>query len=130
MKQSLTPSQPSSHWALWLAVAGLLLVVIATAMPLLRIASPAMKWIYAAGAVAVAVGRGCNPAPKGSGLRVRRLFRLEMWAGILFCVGAFCLCYPKAGAMDYMAFTLAGGVIEVYASLMLPRAAKADAKQK
>lgn len=118
------------RWATWLAVVGLLVVVVATALPLLRLGGGAMKWIYAAGAVAVAVGRGFCRAPEGASLRLRRLYRLEMWAGIMFCVGAFFLFYQGAGRMDYMAFTLAGGVIEVYASLMIPRVAASDAKRK
>lgn len=117
-------------WATWLAVIGLLIVVVATALPLLGVGTDVMKWIYAVGAIAVAVGRGFCRAPQGASLRLRRLYRLEMWAGIMFCVGAFFLFYQHAGRMDYMAFTLAGGVIEVYASLMIPRIASSDAKRK
>lgn len=44
-------------------------------------------------------------------------------AAIMFGVGAFFMFwYPRQ--TDWMAFTLAGGAIEVYASLMLPRAAR------
>lgn len=103
------------------AVVGLLCVVTATALPLFHIGGEAIRWIYAAGAVCVLVGRALGQAPKSAPLRVRRLYRMEVWAGIMFCAGAFFMFYTPA-RMDYMAFTLAGGVIEVYASLMIPRA--------
>lgn len=109
-------------WAQWTAVAGLMLVVVATALPLLRITGEWVRWIYSAGALAVLAGRFFNRPPKKAPLRVRRLFRMEVWAGLMFCVGAFFMFYTGSGRMDYMAFTLAGGMIEVYASLMIPRA--------
>lgn len=109
-------------WAQWIAVAGLLLVFAATAMPLLKIAPGMYRWIYAAGAVMAIIGRAFAKAPSAD-LRVRRLCRLELWAAIMFGVGAFFMFwYP--GQTDWMAFTLAGGAIEAYASLMLPRAAR------
>ena len=107
-------------WARWLAAAGLLLVFIATAMPLLKLDGTAFRYIYAAGALCVLIGRACNPCPVPD-LRIRRLYRIEVWAGVIFCVGAFFLFYPRAGHMDWMAFTLAGGVIEAYANIMIGR---------
>lgn len=109
-------------WAQWIAVAGLLLVFAATAMPLLKISQELYRWIYAAGAVMAIAGRACAKSPSPD-LRVRRLVRLELWAAIMFGVGAFFMFwYPRQ--TDWMAFTLAGGAIEVYASLMRPRAAR------
>lgn len=108
--------------AQWLAVAGLIFVVVATAMPLLHVVGAWVKWLYGAGAIAVTVGRAFNQPPKEAPLRVRRLYRMEVWAGLMFCAGTFFMFYQGAGRMDYMAFTLAGGMIEVYASLMIPRA--------
>ncbi|WP_290391490.1 hypothetical protein [Paramuribaculum intestinale] len=46
-------------WAQWIAVAGLLLVFAATAMPLLKISQELYRWIYAAGAVMAIAGRAC-----------------------------------------------------------------------
>lgn len=121
-------NKSTTGWAQWVAIAGLLAVVTATALPLLHAGGTSVRWIYAAGAVAVFIGRLFNQAPAGAGLRVRRLYRMEVWAGIMFCVGAFFMFYTGSGRMDAMAFTLAGGAIEVYASLMIPRAAAADRK--
>lgn len=115
-------------WAKWVAAAGLLLVMVATALPLTGNRGDAFRFIYCAGALMVLVGRLFNPCPSDS-LRVRRLYRIEVWAGIIFCVGAFFLFYSSAGAMDWMAFTLAGGVIEAYASLMIPREVERERKK-
>lgn len=117
-KAKNTPARP---WAKWLAVAGLLLVLAATAMPLFRMQGDLFRYLYAAGALAVFTGRLFNPCPYDS-IRVKRLYRIEVWAGVIFCVGAFFMFYRGAGAMDWMAFTLAGGAIEAYASLMIPKA--------
>lgn len=114
--------------ARWIAVAGLLMIVVATALPLLRIGGEAFRYIYCAGALAVVTGRALTRCPS-SILRVRRLYRLEVWAGVIFCVGGFFLFYDNAGAMDWMAFTLAGGAIEVYASFMIPRAISSSSGQ-
>lgn len=114
-------------WAQWIAVAGLLLVFAATALPLLRIGANIYRWVYAAGAVLAIVGRACAKSPSAD-LRVRRLYRLELWAAIMFGVGAFFMFwYPRQ--TDWMAFTLAGGAVEVYASLMIPRALRQAASK-
>lgn len=124
MKQDNPTSRP---WAKWLAVAGLLLILTATAMPLFRLQGDLFRYLYAAGALCVFIGRLFNPCPD-TNIRVRRLYRIEVWAGVIFCVGAFFMFYRQAGAMDWMAFTLAGGVIEAYASIMIPKAREAEKK--
>ena len=108
-------------WAKWVAIAGLLLVLGATALPLLRVQGDAFKWIYTAGAAAVLIGRLFTVCPVDD-LRVRRLYRLDMWSGIIFCVGVFFIFYPGAGPTDWVAFTLAGAFLAGYASVMIPRA--------
>lgn len=54
-------------------------------------------------------GRIAAIVPKGASLRLRRLYRLETWCAIFFCVATFFMFYEKAGQMDWLAFTLAGG---------------------
>ena len=99
-------------------------VVVATALPLLQCGGGAVRWIYAAGALAVIAGRALTPFYDLFILLVRRLYRMEVWAGIMFAAGAFFLFWPGASAQDAIAFTLAGGALEVYASLTIPRAAR------
>lgn len=115
-------------WAKSVAILGLLLIVVATGMPLFIDGGSVFKYVYSIGALMVLVGRIFNRCPVDD-LRVKRLYRIEVWSGIIFCVGAFFMFYTGAGAMDWMAFTLAGGAIEVYASLMIPRAMAAKGKK-
>lgn len=117
---------PKKVWAMWLVNIGLLAIVAATAMPLLHIGVTVSRYIYAAGALVLIAGRLCQPgvAP-GASLRLRRMMRLETWSAIIFIVAAVLLFYPgTAGTRDWIAFTLAGGVIQVYTSLMIPKLLK------
>lgn len=107
---------PSSPW-LWVMNLGLLLIVAGTALPLFRLEGTMFRYIYSAGAALALVGRLLAPSYKGSGIRVRRLARIEIWSCIIFCVGAFFMWYTPE-RLDWLAFTLAGGVLQVYSSLM------------
>lgn len=106
-----------------MAITGLILVFAATAMPLLMVSSDIFKWIYGAGAILVTAGKALKPAPSDN-IRVKRLCRIEVWGGVMFCAGCFFMFYYPSGNTDWMAFTLAGGAIEAYASLMIPKALK------
>ena len=107
----------------WLVTFGLLLIVVGMLLPLLEIPITTTRWIYAAGAVITLVGRIITRY-KGDNLRVTRLSRIEIWSSIFFCVATFFMFYPGAGNTDWLAFTLAGGVILIYTSIMIPRALK------
>ena len=107
--------------AIWLGVAGLLLIAVGTLLPLLRVVSPVTRVLYSAGAVILLVSRIIRPSYKGKSLRVKRLMRIEFWSAIIFCAGAFFLWYPGAGPMDWLAFTIAGAFLEAYTSIMIPR---------
>lgn len=107
--------------AMWIAICGLLLVGVGTLLPILRVDGQLYKYIYCAGALLTLVGRVMIRRKKDVSLRLKRLYRLEVWVGIMFCVGGFFMFYPNPAARDWLAFTLAGGVVQVYASLMIPR---------
>lgn len=107
---------PSSPW-LWVMNLGLLLIVAGTALPLFRIDGALFRYIYSAGAVLALIGRLLAPSYKGSVIRVRRLARIEFWSCIVFCVGAFFMWYYPQRT-DWLAFTLAGGALQIYSSLM------------
>ena len=116
---------------MWVITIALLFIVAGTLMPMVTHLQCGdwYKYIYAAGAVLLLVGRIFTPY-KGDNLRVKRLCRIESWSAIFFCVGAFFLFYDKTSLRDWLAFTLAGGCIQAYASIMIPRAvAKADKKR-
>ena len=110
------------RWPLWLITIGLLFVVAGVLLPIVGLRDGAYRWIYAAGELMCLVGRLFNRVSDDLPLRVKRLVRLESWSAIFFCVAAFFMFWPGAGATDWLAFTLAGGGILIYTSLMIPRA--------
>lgn len=112
---------------IWGANTGMIVILVAAALPLLRLGGDAWRYIFAAGAAIVLVCRILQPKDAPT-LRARRLKKMEMWSGIIWAVGVFFIFYPKAGATDWLAFFLAGGVLEAYASLALPSALRAEDK--
>ncbi|MBO5780475.1 MAG: hypothetical protein J6R27_05175 [Muribaculaceae bacterium] len=119
--------QPKPIWTI-LATVALLMIVVATFVPIFTAFSTPyiaqsrwFAWLYAAGALLLLVARLFSQY-KGSVERVRRLSRIECWSAIFFCVGAFFLFYDKTSARDWLAFTLAGGAIQIFTSIMIPLA--------
>lgn len=114
------PSQdftvPASPW-LWLMNAGLLLIVGATALPLLGVYGDLFRWIFTAGAALALTGRTFAPKYRGTITRVRRLNRIEFWSCAAFAVGAFFIWFDRTST-DWLAFTLAGGALQIYSSVM------------
>ena len=113
---------------------GLLLVLLAMMAPFLEgLLGHSMmwaKWVYAAGALLYTCSRVVNVNAEGDSLRLRRLRRLEFWAGMCFIIGAAFWFYKlqyysgiKAGPLAVMrqtvAFTMAGAVIQIVASWMI-----------
>lgn len=91
----------------------------------------AYKWIYAAGALIFTFSRLVNVSDPSESMRLRRLRRLEFWAGMAFCIGAFFWFYNSrklsgmlyVGQMavlrDTVVFSLAGAMIQIIASWMI-----------
>lgn len=117
-----------SAW-LWLTDAGLLFIAVGILLPLLSIDLSISRWFYTAGALMALTGRLMTPY-RGDSLRVKRLHRIQAWSAIFFCVGAFFMFYPGAGASDWLAFTLAGAAIVIYSSIMIPIAQRKEAGSK
>lgn len=106
---------------LWFITIGMLLIAAGTVMPLLmQNGSDLFKYVYGVGAVMLLIGRIFS-SYKGDNLRLKRLYRIESWSAIFFCVAVFFMFYERAGARDWLAFTLAGGAIQIYTSIMIPR---------
>lgn len=113
-----SPSPISS----WTVNIGLMCIAVATLMPILHMGIGWYGYLYAAGAGLALAGRIMSVrAYSGTPLRVRRLGRMELWAAIVFAVGAFFIFWPGSGPTDWLAFTLAGAALQTYASVMLPR---------
>ena len=111
-------------WLMWVVSAGLIMVLIGTLMPLVSPYGEAFRYVYTAGAVLTLAGRLFSPY-RGDNVRVKRLSRIEAWSSVFFCAAAFFMFYPGAGNTDWLAFTMAGGAIQIYTSIMIPRALKA-----
>lgn len=100
------------------------------------------KWIYAAGALIYLFARLVGASDRSESLRLRRLRRIEFWAGMAFAAGAFLWFYKEAklGALpgtgplailnDTVLFTLAGAMIQVIASWMIAAREKKEAREK
>lgn len=117
----------SSISPLGVVYAGLILLCIGVLMPIAGLGYVVARWIFAAGALISLIGRFMNRY-EGKSLRIKRLYRIEMWSSIFFCVAAFFMFYRGAGPTDWLAFTIAGGLILVYTSIMIPRVAKKEMK--
>lgn len=126
------------------ASVGLLLVLCAMMAPFfptlpVGIAVSA-KWVYAAGALIYTIARVINVNAPGDSLRLRRLRRLEFWAGMCFIVGAAFWFYklnyysgfmagPLAVMQQTVAFTMAGAVLQIVAGWMISRRMRKEAGQ-
>ncbi len=106
----------------WIITFGMVLIVIGVLMPVLGYSILVARWIFSAGAVVNIVGRGFVRY-NGGNMRIKRLFRLEFWSAVFFCVSGFFQFYSPHTS-DWLAFVLAGGAILVYTSIMIPRLAR------
>ena len=105
------------------AIAGVMIAVgelamlIMAALPLLNINLEWMRWVFAAGAVLVLVGRIMDYY-QGPSLRIKRLHRILISSGILYCASALMM-FLSRGTNDWIGFLLAGLVVQIYASKMI-----------
>lgn len=107
---------------LWFITIGMLLIAAGIVMPLFMQGSDSdlFKYVYGGGAIMLLIGR-LFTSYKGNNIRLKRLYRIESWSAIFFCVAVFFMFYERAGVRDWLAFTLAGGAIQIYTSIMIPR---------
>ena len=79
---------------LWFVTIGMLLIAAGTVMPLLMQEGDLFKYVYGGGAVILLIGR-IFTTYKGTNLRLKRLYRIEAWASIFFCVATFFMFYES-----------------------------------
>lgn len=115
------------------ATVGLLMVCVAMLGPFLLGAQPmVMKvfcWIYAAGALVYTVARMIDVSDPRESVRLRRMRRMEFWAGIAFCIASGFWFYTtqrlgdQAGVLALMRntvlFTIVGAALQTIASWMI-----------
>lgn len=115
------------------ATFGLILICVALVAPFTSPASmeylDVFRWIYGAGTVIYLVARLVDITDPKDSLRLRRLRRMEFWAGIAFGLAtAFWFIGmhrlgPYAGALavlkNTIMFTLVGALIQIVASWLI-----------
>jgi hypothetical protein len=109
---------------------GMLLLCAGLMIPLFNLTNIAVlsifKWIYTAGALIFFISRGVGASDQSGTTRLRRLRRLEFWAGVAFVLAASLWFYKEqrlpenAGALyvvkDTILFSMVGAVVQIIAS--------------
>lgn len=125
------------------ATFGLLLVCVALVSPFAGLGNMGIlkifKWVYAAGALVYVVARVVNVNDPADSMRLRRLRRMEFWAGVAFMLAAAFWFYeerhlgPFAGPLAVMRntilFTLVGAAIQVIASWLIVSRTKKEQEE-
>lgn len=123
---------------------GLILIAAALVAPFASLGSDWMpvvcRWVYAAGALIYTVARMVNVNEPHDSARLRRLRRMEMWAGFCFIVGCGFWFYNAARfagisfslpvMRDTIAFTMAGAIIQIIASWMISAQMSKESKMR
>lgn len=111
-----------------LLVGGMLLLAVGIVLPLFQgLQFVAFRYVYCAGALMLLIARLFS-GYQGDNLRLKRLHRLELWSAIIFCAGGFFLFYDHGTFQQALAFTLAGAVVQIYTSIMIPIVGKKSGK--
>ena len=97
---------------------GLITIVVGAAMPLFHAPIDTAQFVYAAGACLTLVGRIFVPY-RGDNTRIRRLFSMQIFAALAFVTAAFFMFYNDSQPNDWIAFTIVGAVLQIYASFMI-----------
>lgn len=113
-----------------LSMLGLIVILSAAALPFFHLSRQLTAWIYGAGAAIILIGKFMSTVPPNAPLRLRRLLRMEIWTALIFVAGAVFLFLPQAGGNDWIAFTLAGGLLTIYTSIMIPRESRKGSEKK
>lgn len=127
-----------------LASFGLILVCLGLVAPFAAIGNlgwvAAFKWIYTAGALIYIVARVVRVGEPDESFRVRRLRRLEIWAGIAFAIGAFFWFWNTRlfgdtilslkVLQETILFTMVGAMIQIVSGFMLSRALSKESQQR
>lgn len=117
------------------ASVGMLMLAIGMFLPLLNLLSverlPVFKWVFSVGALLYWGARCVDVSAPGESMRLRRLRRMEFWAGACFGVAAFFWFYnghkfegiatvgPLTILRDTILFSLAGAVLQILAAWLI-----------
>jgi hypothetical protein len=110
-------------------IVGLLMMAVIAVTPLLvnhNINIEMMRWIFTAGAAIVLVGRLLG-FYRGSSFRIKHLHAILIFSALLYCASASMM-FIFQGTNNWIAFLLAGLLVQMYASWAIEREEKKAAK--
>lgn len=126
------------------ATFGLILIAVGLAAPFTDLTNADyvrfFKWIYSPGAFIFTVARIIGSTDPDESMRLRRLRRLEFWAGVSFCIGVFFWFYNEGRYAEFLSmaagtvtvlretiyFTLVGAIIQILAVIFIGRRMKKE----
>ena len=115
------------------ATFGLLLVAVALVVPFANFGSTdflrPFKWVFGSGAIIYLISRIVNVSDPDESLRIRRLRRIQFWAGVALGVATFFWFYnedklgpyagPGAILRDTVLFSLVAALLQLISSWMI-----------
>ena len=109
-----------------LVIVGLIIMFIIAMTPLLinNLDMDAMRWFFTAGAGIVLLGRLVG-IYKGTSMRIRHLHAILIFSALLYCASASMM-FIFQGTNNWLAFLLAGLVVQLYASWTIEREEKKE----
>ena len=124
------------------ATFGLLLICVALVAPFTNPGNnyllSVFRWIYGAGALIYLIARTINVSDPAESLRLRRIRRMEFWAGVSFAIATFFWFYEQYHLDGYVGllailrttvlFTLVGAIIQIIASWLIYSVRKKEAR--
>ncbi|MBR5103008.1 MAG: hypothetical protein IK092_07780 [Muribaculaceae bacterium] len=112
----------------WLLAIGMLTMLVTAVLPLFDVYWDYSKYAFGLGAALTFMVRLAEHYD-GDNLRIRRLYRMQRISALLYCVSAFLLIYPGFQMRDWLAFLLAGAVLQTYAMFMIDHELKKEQKK-
>ncbi len=105
-----------------LVIVGMIMMIVMAVTPLLvnhQLNMEWMRWIFIAGALIVLVGRLID-IYRGPSLRLKRLHVILVFSALLYCASGSMM-FVFQGTNNWIAFLLAGVMVQLYASWMIDR---------
>ena len=112
----------------WLLAIGMLAMFVTAVLPLADVYWEYSKYVFGLGAALVFMVRLVERYD-GDNLRIKRLYRMQRISALLYCVSAFLLIYPGFNTRDWLAFLLAGAVLQIYAMFTIDHELKKERKK-
>ncbi|MBQ0121656.1 MAG: hypothetical protein KBT13_11150 [Bacteroidales bacterium] len=102
----------------WIIVVMMLVMLAMVTLPLFDVKEDWMRWTYAAAAGITLIVR-FTQRYDGNNLRIKRLYRMNIIAAVMFCVSAGLTFYHTG--TDSIALLMAGAVLQIYATTVTGR---------